>query len=297
MRVFVTGATGFIGSAIVPELIAAGHTVLGLSRNEKAADALAAMSAEAHHGDLEDLESLKRGAEAADGVIHAGFIHDFSRFAEVCEIDRRAIEAMGAALKGTDKPLTVTSGVGILVKDEAITEADMPPATSPYPRVASEHAVDKLAAEGVRVAVVRLPPSVHGEGDHGFVPMLINIVRQQGKAYNSERLNNWCAVHRLDAAKLFRLAAESDFMPGTRFHGVAEERIPFRDIMGLIAKRLGVPLEAKSAEDTAAYFGQFAHFAAMDIAASSKQTQERLGWHPTAPGLLADIDNDYYFSH
>ena len=299
MRVFVTGATGFIGSAIVPELIAAGHQVLGLARSEASANALIAAGAEVHRGDLEDTDSLKQGAAASDGVIHAGFIHDFTRFKEMCETDRRAIEVIGSALAGTDRPFVVTSGVGLLSTDQlvTVTEEDSPAASSPNPRIASEEAVDGLAAQGIRVSVVRLAPSVHGEGDHGFVPMLINIAREKGVSVYSERLNSWCAVHRLDAAKLYRLALEKTAAPGTRYHGVAEEKIPFRDIAAVIGKRLNIPVEAKSAEKAAQFFSWFAHFAAMNISASSKQTQESLGWHPTQPGLLEDMDNDYYFTH
>ena len=296
MRVFVTGATGFIGSAIVPELIAAGHEVLGLARSEAAAKALEAAGATPHRGDIEDLDSLRAGVAATDGIIHTGFIHDFTRFKEVCEADRRAIAAMGAALAGTDRPFIVTSGIALFTTDQPVTESDRPLADSPNPRAASEQAVDELAAQGVRVAVVRLAPSVHGRGDHGFVPMLADIAREKGVAAYSERLNSWCAVHRLDAAKLYRLALEKTAAPGTRYHGVAEGSIPFRNIAAVIGKRLNVPVAAMPAEEAAQHFGWFAHFASMDIKASSRHTQDSLGWSPVQPGLIEDVDSDYYFS-
>ncbi|XZF13050.1 SDR family oxidoreductase [Chitinophagaceae bacterium MMS25-I14] len=296
MRVFVTGATGFVGSAVVQELINAGHTVTGLARTDKAAEQLMAAGAQAHFGDLEDLESLKSGIKDADGVIHCGFIHDFSRFKEVCEVDRSVIMAMGEALKGTDRPLIVTSGTGVLSSigrpvaetDKAVSDAN--------PRVASEEAVDMLAAAGVRVGVLRLPPSTHGVGDHGFVPMLINVAREKGLAvYTGEGNNLWPAVHRLDAAKLYRLALESNFAPGTRFHAVADEGVPFRKIAEVIGKRLNIPVVSKSPEEAAEHFGWFAHFAAMDIPATSEQTRRQTGWSTTQPGLMEDIDQEAYF--
>lgn len=296
MRVFVTGATGFVGSAVVQELINAGHEVLGLARSEESAKLLAAAGAQVNHGDLEDLESLKAGAAQTDGVIHTGFIHDFARFKEVCEVDRRAIEALGEALAGTDKPLIVTSGTALVTPGQLATENDKRAADSPNPRQ-TEEAADAVAAKGVRVAVVRLPPSVHGEGDHGFVPILINLARQKGVAvYTGEGNNVWPAVHRTDAAKVFRLAVEKNAQGGTRYHAVAEKGIPFKQIAEVIGKRLNVPVESKSPEEAAVHFDWFAHFAAFNNPSSSQQTKEQLNWEPVNIGLIEDIDNDYYFT-
>ena len=297
MRVFVTGATGFVGSAIVQELLGAGHQVLGLARTEEAAQALLAAGAQVHRGNVEDLATLRSGAAAAEGAIHTAFNHDFSKFKENSETDRRAIEALGSVLAGSDRPLLVTSAVGLLPKGRRVTEADMPPAGSPNPRVASEEAADAVAAQGVRVAVVRLPPSVHGDGDHAFVPMLIQIARQKGRSvYAGDGGNHWPAVHRLDAARLFRLALERAPATGTRLHAVAEEGVAFRAIAEVIGQHLGVPAVSLSPEEAAAHFGWFAHFAAMDIRASSQQTQQLLGWQPTQPGLIADLNEGSYFA-
>ena len=294
MRVFVTGATGFVGSAIVADLIAAGHTVLGLARSDAAAASLAAAGAEAHRGSLENPDTLRSGAAAADGVIHTAFIHDFSRFKENCELDRRAIETLGASLEGSDRPLVITSGTGLLTGGCLAVEDSVP--DSPIPRVASEEAAMALASRGVHVSVVRLPPSVHGEGDHGFVPLLIGLAREKRvSVYVGAGQNRWAAVQRLDAAQLFRLVLEKG-SAGARYHAVAEEGVPFRDIAAAIGRGLNVPVIGKSAEEANQHFGWFAHFAALDNPASSRRTQELLGWQPKQRGLLAELDGPYYFT-
>jgi nucleoside-diphosphate-sugar epimerase len=294
MRVFVTGATGFIGSAVVQDLLGAGHRVLGLARGEDGARALAAAGAEVQHGSLEDLESLSAGATACDGVIHTAFIHDFSKFAENCEKDRLAIEAMGQALAGSDRPLVVSSGVALLAPGRVSTENDLPPAASPAPRVSEQTAMAQVE-RGVRASVVRLAPSVHGDGDHGFVPTLIGIARAKGvSAYVGDGLNRWPGVHRLDAATLYRLALEKG-AAGGRYHGTADEGVKCRDIAQVIGERLNLPVVSKPRDEAGEHFGFLGYFFGVDCPASSALTQAELGWRPTRPGLLADLDHPRYF--
>jgi len=292
MRVFVTGATGFVGSAVVQDLLDAGHQVIGLVRSDAGAKALAATGAAVHRGDVQNLDSLRTGVAQADAVIHTAFIHDFSKFKESCEIDRRAITAMGEALAGSSRKLIVTSGTGLLPPGRA-NEDDA--ASGHMPRVATEQAVAEIQSRGVNVAVMRLPPSVHGDGDHGFVPMLIAMAREKGaSAYIGAGNNHWAAVHRSDAARLYRLVLEKG-AGLARYHAAAEEGVPFKEIAGVIGKRLGLPVVSKSPEEAAAHFTWFAHFAAMDTLASSQKTRAATGWQPTGPGLIADIDRDVYF--
>ena len=295
MRVFVTGASGFIGSAIVPELISAGHQVLGLARSDTAAHSLTAAGAEVLRGNLEDVDSLRSGAARADGVIHAAFNHDFSRFEANCEVERRALEAMAAALAGSNRPLIISSGVALLSPGQISTEDQAVPANSPIPRVVTEVSADALAARGLHVSVIRLAPTVHGDGDHGFVPMLINLAREKGvAAYVGDGNNRWPAVHRLDAARVYRLALEKNAVGG-RYHAIAEEGIPFREIATVIGRRLNIPVVSKSGEEAQNHFGWFTHFASMDAPASSRKTRAVLGWVPAQPGLIADLDRPGYF--
>jgi nucleoside-diphosphate-sugar epimerase len=292
MRIFITGATGFIGSAIVTELLGAGHRVLGLARSEAGAASLAAAGAEVHRGSLEDLDSLKRGAAAVDGVIHTAFIHDFSTFAANARVDELAIEAMTSTLAGSGKPLLVTSGTLGLPTGRPGTEEDSPAAAIPRK---SEAAGLAAAAQGVRAMVMRLSPSVHGDGDHGFVPQLVKLAREKGFAiYVGDGQNRWPAVHRLDVARLYRLALEKG-TAGARFHGVADEGIPIREIAEVIGRRLKVPAVSKTPEEARELLGFIGHVLAMGGAASSALTQQRLGWHSTEPGLLQDLEHGRYF--
>ncbi len=288
IRIFITGATGFIGSAIVQEFITDGHQVFGLARSDDAARALAAAGAEVHRGDVEDIESLRTGAEASDGVIHTGFIHDFSRFVEVCEIDRRAIEALGLALVGSSRPLVVTSGTAVsIIPGRPATEDDAP--NSPMPRVQSELATDSLVDKGVNATVVRLP-QVHDPYKQGLITYLIAAAREKGvSAYVGDGLNRWPAVHRLDAAHLYKLTFEKG-TAGLRYNAVAEEGVPLRQIADVIGKVLKIPVVSQTPEEAAEHFGWLAAFVSHDLPASSKLTRDRLDWHPTNVGLIADLE-------
>jgi nucleoside-diphosphate-sugar epimerase len=297
MRVFVTGATGFIGSAVVRDLLGAGHQVVGLARSQSGAESLTTLGAEVHRGSLADPDSLRSGAAAADGVIHTAYIHDFSENNDAqayARTDRAAIEAMGEVLAGSDRPLVVAAGIPVPEPGRITTEADAAPQNPAYPRV-SEPAAMALARRGVRVSVVRMPPTVHGRGDHGFVPALIGIARSTGQAaYVADGSNRWAAVHRLDAAHLFRLALESA-PAGTRLNAIGDEGIPFREITEIIGKHLDVPVVSLPAEEAQSHFGLFALFASLDVRASSELTEKLLDWHPVQPGLIADLDEGHYF--
>jgi nucleoside-diphosphate-sugar epimerase len=295
MRVFVTGATGWVGSAVIDELRAAGHSVLGLARSDAGAAALASAGVAVHRGSLEDPDSLVAGAGAADAVIHTAFNHDFTRFAENGAAERRALEALGSALSGTGKTLIVTSGVGLIAPGRLVTEDDVrDPNAVPFPRD-PERVSAAAAARGVRVSVIRLAPSVHGKGDHGFVPTVIGLARKHGvSAYVGEGNNRWPGVHRRDAARLYRLALERGAEYAV-YHAVADEGLPFRDIAGIIGRRLNMPVVSLSGDDVGAHFEWFAHFAQMEANASSAKTRQSLAWHPSEPTLLEDLDSEAYF--
>jgi nucleoside-diphosphate-sugar epimerase len=296
MRVFVTGATGFIGSAVVDELIDADHEVVGLARSHEAAEAVEAAGGEVHRGALDDLDSLRSGAAAADGVIHTAYIHDFSQMQSAAQTDLRAIETLGAALEGSGGPLVVTSGTALIKPGQVVTEEDMAnPASAAHPRLGTEHTAIGLASRGVRLSIVRPGASVHGEGDHGFVPVLIDIARAKGvSAYIGDGSNRWPAVHRLDAALLYRLALEKA-PAGSVFHAIADEGVATRDIAKVVGRRLNMPVVSIAPADASEHFGWIGAFFAVDAPASSALTQERLGWQPTHPTLIADLEEGDYF--
>lgn len=295
MRIFVTGATGFIGTEVVQQLLAAGHQVLGLARSDAAAQTLAAAGVAVHRGSLEDPASLRAGAAAADGVIHLGFIHDFSNFLENCEIDRRAIAAMGAALVGSARPLIVTSGTGMgnLVPGQPATEDNFN-AAHPNPRAASELAANALLSQGVKVVVVRLP-QVHDTLKQGLITYAITLAREKGvSAYIDAGENRWPSAHVRDVARLYRLALEKA-EAGARYHAVAEEGVTMRAIAEAIGHGLKVPVKSiPAAAAAAAHFGWLGMFAGYDMPASSALTRKRLGWQPTGPGLIADLEQMHY---
>ena len=295
MRIFVTGATGIIGTAVVRQLLTAGYEVLGLARSSAAGDLLKSSGAESHPGELVDLASLVAGAKQCDGVIHLAFIHDFSTYLANAEVDRRALEAMAGAMEGTGKPLVVTSSTVVLKPGQIGTERDTPENEGLGSIRAASEQVLTAAGKGVRVCAVRLPPSVHGVGDRAFVPAMIETARRNGfSAYIGDGANRWPAVHRLDAARLFRLALEMA-TPGSRLHGVAEEGIPVREIAETIAQGLGIPTRSIPAAEAAAHFDWLAAFAALDLPISNTLTRTSLGWHPQQPGLLEDMRENGYF--
>lgn len=296
MRIFVTGATGFIGTPVVKELISAGHQVLGLARSDAGAQSLAAIGGNVHRGSLEDLDSLRRGAAAADAVIHLAFIHDFSKFQENCEIDRRAIETLGSVLAGTGRPLLVTSGVGGLCAPGQLATEDMVlPPNAPFPRVSEQTALS-FVPKGVGVSVMRLP-QVHDTFKQGLVSYAIGLAREKGvSAYLGDGHNRWPAAHVLDVARLYRLALEKNEV-GARYHAVAEEGVPMRDIAEVIGRGLNVPVKSISPQAAQAHFGWLGLFASLDMPASSAQTQRQLGWYPAGPGLISDLEKMRYIGN
>jgi nucleoside-diphosphate-sugar epimerase len=296
MRVFVTGAAGFIGAATTRELIANGHQVMGLARSDANAAALTAAGAEVHRGSLEDLDSLRKGARAADATIHLAFIHDFSKFAENGQVDKRAIEAMGDVLEGTNKPFIVTSGTGLITPGVVVTEEMRREASAHVPRV-SEQAGLAYASRGVRAMAIRLP-QVHGaKGKAGLISYLVELARQKGAAaYVGDGNERWAAAHRLDVARLYRRALEKGVVDGI-YHAVGEEGVPMREVIEVIGRALNVPVVSIKQDEAGAYYGPLAMFAGLDMPASSALTQKWLDWKPTEIGLIADIGQPGYFAN
>jgi nucleoside-diphosphate-sugar epimerase len=294
VRIFVTGATGWIGSAVVPELLNAGYQVLGLARSDAAAASVVALGAGVHRGDLDDLDGLCAAATASDGVIHLGYNHDFSRMEAAAHTDLAVINTIGAALEGTDRPFVIASGVLGLASDRAATEQDMPD-PSVHPRIAGVQAALSFATRGVRPSSVRFAPTVHGRGDHGFIATLVSIARDKGvSGYINDGDNRWPAVHRLDAAKLVRLALDNA-PAGTAVHATAEEGVPTRTIAEAIGRGLDLPVVSIPADQASDHFGWIGRFFGTDSRASSAATQQLFGWNPVHPGLIADLDAGHYF--
>jgi nucleoside-diphosphate-sugar epimerase len=295
MRVFVTGASGWIGSATVAELLDAGHQVVGLARSERAAEAIAALGAEVRRGELDDLDALRAGAAASEGVVHLGYNHDFSRMDDAARTDRAAIEAIGETLAGSDRPLLIASGTLGLTSGRVATEQDLPPDPEVHPRVGNALVALSYGDRGVRALVVRFAPTVHGEGDHGFVARLVEIAREKGvSGYVGDGSNRWPAVHRLDAGRLVRLAVE-DAQAGSVLHATAEDGVPARAIAEAIGRGLGVPAVSIAAEQAGEHFGWLGGFFGADAPASSTATRAMLGWKPAQPGLIEDLDAGSYF--
>jgi len=291
MRVFITGATGFIGLAIVEDLLAAGHQIVGLARSDKSAKLLESLGVEVLRGSLEDLDSLKRGATDSDAVIHCAFIHDFSDYASSVKKDQLAIQTLGAALEGTNRPLIVTSGIMGVSPNRLATEQDQPEQS---PRALPEEITLSFSSKGVRSSVIRLAPSVHDKGDPQLIPIFIALAREKGvSAYVGDGLNRWPAVHRVDTAQLYRLVLEKG-AAGATYHGITEEGVAFRDIAQVIGKQLNIPVVSKPIEEAVDHFGWLGNFASLDSPASSKQTQQELGWHPSQISLLADLEQNYF---
>lgn len=297
MRIFVTGATGFIGKAVIQEVLDTGHQVLGLARSDKGAEALTALGVDVHRGSLDDLESLKQGASITDGVIHLAFIHDFSDYEGNCRKDRLAIEAMGSVLAGSNRPLIITSGTLMLPPGRLASEDDAGDLTKPAAvRGLAEQSAFAFVPQGLRAMAVRLPPTNHGDGDQGFIKMLIDVARAKGvSAYIGDGLSRWPATHRLDTAHVFKLALEEG-TAGATYHAVAEEGVAIKEIAEVIGQRLDVPVVSKTMEEAPAHFGFMAFPLSIDNPTSSVKTREQLGWTPTQPSLIDDLRDGTYFS-